>query len=164
MTVNFAERKSTPPSSTRPGKVAFETVLRTSSVLFLTLPLSPSTTNMLSTPEFDLLNPELTPILINVSRGGIVDEVALVKALEEKKLAGCATDVFLEEPAGKSNSLLIKKVMEWERERSEMSGRLVLSPHVAWWARSSLERLRGVVANNIEAWVDGRMGEICFAD
>jgi len=164
MTVHFAERKGVPATSTREGKVAFETVLRTSTVLFLTLPLSPSTTNMLSTPEFALLNLELTPILVNVSRGGIVDEEALIKAIEEKKLAGCATDVFLEEPAGKSNSVLVRKVSEWEKEGSEMGGRLILSPHVAWWARSSLERLKGVVASNVENWTQGKMDDVCFAD
>jgi lactate dehydrogenase-like 2-hydroxyacid dehydrogenase len=167
MTVRFAERKGVLPTSVRDGKVAFETVLKTSTVLFLTLPLSQSTANTLTTYEMSLLNPELTPILVNVSRGGIVEEEALIQALEDKVLAGCATDVFLEEPAGKENSLLVRKASEWENgmgEMSEMSGRLILSPHVAWWARSSLERLRGVVARNIEAWCSGRMDEVYFAD
>lgn len=100
-------------------------------------------------------------LLINVARGGIVDEEALVKALEEKKIAGAATDVFFEEPAGVENSVLVRKAREWsegvgkEGKGRELNGRLVLSPHIAWWARASIEKLRTTVAANIEAWARG---------
>ena len=53
-------------------------------------------------------------LVINVARGGIVDEEALVKALEEREIGGAATDVFLEEPAGVENSVLVKKAREWK--------------------------------------------------
>lgn len=104
-------------------------------------------------------------LLINVARGGIVDEEALVKALEERKIGGVATDVFLEEPAGVENSVLVKKAREWkdweniggkEGEKGrELNWKLVLSPHIAWWATSSIEKLRGTVASNIENWAKG---------
>ncbi len=104
-------------------------------------------------------------LLINVARGSIVDEEALVEALEERQIGGAATDVFLEEPAGVENSVLVKKAKEWkdlekiggrEGEKGRrLNGRLVLSPHIAWWARSSIEKLRGTVANNIENWAKG---------
>lgn len=98
-------------------------------------------------------------------------------------MAGAATDVFGVEPAGVEDSVLVRKGREWEVEsreeggggsgsgggsgggggrEGEMNGRLILSPHLAWWARSSLERLRGVTARNIEAWVAGREGEVSF--
>jgi lactate dehydrogenase-like 2-hydroxyacid dehydrogenase len=97
-------------------------------------------------------------LIVNVARGGIVDEEALVKALEDGKIGGAATDVFFEEPAGTGNSVLVRRAREWSDSKGEMgklSGRLVLSPHIAWWARSSIEKLRGTVAGNIEAWAKG---------
>ena len=99
MTVLFAERKGVPSSSVREGRTEFTTALQTSTVVILTLPLSPSTTNLISTPELALMLPDA--LLINVSRGGIVDESALVEALRERKIAGAATDVYIEEPAGR---------------------------------------------------------------
>lgn len=96
-----------------------------------------------------------------------MDEEALVDAIESKRIAGAATDVFLEEPAGKENSVLVRKSREWSEEdkyradregkRRGLNGRLVLSPHIAWWARSSIARLRGTVASNVEAWVRGEI-------
>jgi lactate dehydrogenase-like 2-hydroxyacid dehydrogenase len=162
MTIYFASRKDT-TSTTLPGYLPFNDLLRQSTTLFLCLPLSPSTTNLLSTPEFSLMRPDA--LLINVARGGIVDEGALVKALEAGKIGGAATDVFLEEPAGVENSVLVKKAREWKdwgkiggkdgKKGREMNGKLVLSPHIAWWARSSIEKLRGTVASNIENWAKG---------
>jgi lactate dehydrogenase-like 2-hydroxyacid dehydrogenase len=162
MTVYFASRKDT-TSTSLPGYLPFDDLLRQSTTLFLCLPLSPSTTNLLSTHEFSLMRPDA--LVINVARGGIVDEEALVKALEERKIGGAATDVFLDEPAGVGNSVLVKKAREWkewekiggkEGEKGrELNGKLVLSPHIAWWARSSIEKLRGTVASNIENWAKG---------
>ena len=160
MTVHFADRKASPPSS-RESYLPFTQILQQSTLLFLTLPLTPSTTNLLSTPEFALMRPDA--LLVNVARGGIVDEDALVKALEEGKIGGAATDVFFEEPAGVGNSVLVQKAREWKEgslkggEGRKLSGRLVLSPHIAWWARSSIEKLRGTVAGNIEGWARGEV-------
>jgi glycerate dehydrogenase len=160
MTVQFAERKGIETSSLRPNRVSFSETIRASTVLFITLPLSPSTSNLLSTPEFSLMRPDA--LLINVARGGIVDEEALIHALKERRISGIATDVFVEEPAGVSNSVLVKAAREWgekgegEEER-ELNGRLVLSPHNAWWARSSIEKLRVTVSGNIEEWAKGEV-------
>lgn len=126
--VQFAERKGITGSSVRAGRVSFEDCLRTSTAIYLTLPLSPESLNLISTPEFALMRPDT--LLINVARGGIVDEHALVQALRENRIQGAATDVFLEEPAGMEN-VLVKTANEWMREGHEMEGRLVLSPHLA---------------------------------
>jgi hypothetical protein len=91
MTVQFAERKGVPLPSVREGKVHFEECLRTSTTLFLTLPLSPESLHMISTPEFALMQNDI--LVINVSRGGIIDEDALVQALKAKHIGGAATDV-----------------------------------------------------------------------
>lgn len=149
MTVQISERKSVAPSSTRPSRIPFPTVLQTSTILMITLPLTPSTHSLISTPEFALMRPDA--ILINVARGGIVDEDALVDALRENRIAGAAADVFSREPAGRENVLV---------REGGMGGRLVLSPHVAWFARSSIEKLRRTVVENIEAWVGGEVRNV----
>lgn len=99
MQVQIAERKGTPLSAVRPGRVEFITALKTSTVVVLTVSLSPSTTNLISAPELALMRPDA--LLINVSRGGTVDEAALVKALRGRQIAGAATDVYVKEPAGR---------------------------------------------------------------
>lgn len=89
-------------------------------------------------------------LFINVARGGLVVETDLVAALKEKKIAGAATDVFSEEPAGLENVLVRAAGEGWAR------GRIILSPHLAWWARSSIQRLRSVTGENVEAWATGK--------
>jgi lactate dehydrogenase-like 2-hydroxyacid dehydrogenase len=162
MTVHLAGRKDT-SSPSRTDRVPFNQILTQSTTLFLCLPLTPETTSLLSTPEFNQMRPDA--LLINVARGGIVDEEALVKALEEGKIGGAATDVFLEEPAGVGNSVLVRKGREWsllkEGEKGrELNGRLILSPHIAWWARSSIEKLMNTVTGNIEAWATGELRNV----
>lgn len=91
-------------------------------------------------------------ILINVARGGIVDEEALVQALKDEKIAGAAADVFVKEPATKENSPLVRASgEEWCR------GKTVLSTHVAWCAQSSIEKLRRTVVQNVDGCVKGEM-------
>jgi len=90
-------------------------------------------------------------LLINVSRGGIVVEEDLVAALKEGKIRGAATDVFITEPAGTENVLVKAANEEWAKDR------LVLSPHLAWWARSSIEKLRRVTRENVEGWSKGTL-------
>jgi lactate dehydrogenase-like 2-hydroxyacid dehydrogenase len=157
MNVLIADRKGISPGSVRPGRTDFITALKTSTVIILTLPLSPSTTNLISAPEFAIMRPDA--ILINVSRGGIVDEDELVKAIKEKKIRGAATDVFVEEPAGREN-VLVKCVEEFHENKNGewdgMEGRLVVSPHVAWFAGSSIEKLRRTVVENVEGWSRGK--------
>ncbi|XMA13935.1 hypothetical protein WAI453_006726 [Rhynchosporium graminicola] len=153
--VHFAERKHS--ETVRQGRISFVECLQTSTTIFLTLPLSPESLNLISTPEFALMREDA--ILINVARGGIVDEAALVQALEDKKIHAAATDVFVEEPAMMEN-VLVRTANRWREEGSPFDGRLILSPHIAWWARSSIEKLRSTVGQNIEAWARGQPSNI----
>ncbi|CZR64338.1 related to D-lactate dehydrogenase [Phialocephala subalpina] len=154
MKVQFSERKSVSASEVREGRVSFDECIKTSTAFFLTLPLSPETLNMISTEE--LTNMRSDALIVNVARGGIVNEEALVEALKSRKILGAATDVYVEEPAGLKNSPLVRAANEWSKDTS-MSGRLVLSPHLAWWAKSSIQKLRTTVASNIEAWAGGEI-------
>ena len=148
MKVQLLDRRGISESSVRAGRVSFEEGIRTSTVLILTCPKTPETTNLISTAELALM--PRSAIVINVARGGVTDEEAIVHALKEGKIAGAAADVFLIEPATKENSPLVKASGEdW------CKGRTVLSTHVAWCAQTSIDKLRGTVRENIEGWVKG---------
>ncbi len=82
--------------------------------------------------------------LINVSRGGMVDEEALVRALEEKRLAGAGLDVFEEEPLPPDHPLA----------RNE---KVVLSPHSAAFTQECAERMALACAENVIAFAAGRL-------
>jgi lactate dehydrogenase-like 2-hydroxyacid dehydrogenase len=158
MKVLLAERKSVPAASVRAGRTAFTETLTSSTIIMMTLPLSAATVDLISTPEFALMRADA--VLVNVARGGVVDEDALVFALKERRIRGAAVDVFVEEPAGVGNSVLVRAAAasgggEDGGEEGGLEGRLVLSPHVAWYARSSIEKLRRTVRENVEGWARG---------
>lgn len=148
MKVQLLDRKGIPSTSVREGRTSFEEGLRTSTVLILTCPKTLETTNLISTAELRVMLP--SAIIINVARGGVIDEEALVEALKAETIAGAAADVFVTEPATKENSALIKASgEEW------CKGKTVLSTHVAWCAQSSIDKLRGTVQGNVEGWARG---------
>lgn len=80
-------------------------------------------------------------------------------------MKGAASDVFVEEPAGEANSVLLRELKkEGAAGELDLGARLVVSPHVAWYARSSIEKLRRVVGENIEGWVGGEEERVCFVE
>ncbi|KAL3426411.1 glycerate dehydrogenase [Phlyctema vagabunda] len=147
MKVIFAERKGVPAESVRGDRVEFIEACKTASVIMLTCPLNASTRGMIGTREFAVMRRD--SVVVNVARGGVVVEEDLVAALKSGRITGAATDVFVDEPAGASNSVLIREV-------GNLDGRLTLTPHVAWYARSSRDKLNRTVADNIEAFVHGQ--------
>ncbi|KAG4026167.1 hypothetical protein MFRU_044g00370 [Monilinia fructicola] len=154
MTVQMGERKGVPSTETRPNYTPFSTVIATSTVLFLTLPLTPTTTNLITSVELSTMRKDA--LIVNIARGGIINEEDLVTALKGDIIAGAATDVFVTEPAGRDNPLV-----EAAREGVlRDSGRLILSPHVAWYGRSSVDKLRRVVAENVKGWCEGTGGNV----
>jgi len=83
-------------------------------------------------------------VLVNVARGGLVDEDALAKALEEGRLAGAAVDVFSEEPVTGDNPLLL-------------APNTILTPHTAGATNESRFRIIGVAMDNVAAVLEGRV-------
>lgn len=81
-----------------------EEILRESDIISLHLPLTESTRNLISKEQFNMVKPN--SILINTARGPVIDEEALIKALEQKKLAGAALDTYCKEPIEGDNPLL----------------------------------------------------------
>ena len=86
-----------------------------------------------------------TSLVINVARGGIIDEAALAEALDNGWVAAAALDVFSVEPLRESPLYNIK-----DRYR------LLASPHNAWSAAEAIDRLIECVANNIRTWHEGK--------
>ena len=117
-----------------------EELLRTADVVSIHSPLTPRTRGLIGARELALMKP--SAILINVARGGIVDEQALADALDAGQLAGAALDVFVHEPMEPGNPLL----------RVQEPDRLLLSPHNAWSPVEAVEVLVGCIAENIRTY------------
>ena len=100
---------------------ALHSLLGESDFVVVALPLTRDTEHLLDEKAFEAMRP--SAYLINVSRGAVVDQAALVGALQSKKIAGAALDVFEEEPLPADSPL-------WEMDN------VILSPHIAGLSRS----------------------------
>lgn len=144
MKVVVAARKG---EATPDGRVSFDEALRTATVLVLCCPRSPETVGLISGPELAIMRGDV--VLINVARGGIVDEAALVAALEVGQIAGAGVDVFDREPASPETSPLLRK---------ETQGlNLVTTPHTAWIAMETTRNYQRVLQENIEGYILGKV-------
>jgi len=121
------------------GRVDLEALLSQSDVVTLHCPLTQDNHHMISSEAFSMMKSDA--ILINTARGGLVDEPALLQALEAKKIAGAGLDVLEEEPPSVHNMLL-----------SYQSEKLIVTPHIAWASRQSRQRLVNEIAENIRAY------------
>jgi D-3-phosphoglycerate dehydrogenase len=101
-------------------------LLTTCKVISMHAPYMPSTHHMIS--EKELAKMQKGSILVNVSRGGLIDEDALVKALESGHLDGAGLDVFEKEPLAEDSVLRRTK-------------NLIVTPHIAWYSQSAGPRL-----------------------
>jgi glycerate dehydrogenase len=140
MQVLFADHA--PPRA--PGVVftPFEEVLKQSDVISLHVPLTNETHNMIGIEE--LRKMKRTALLINTSRGGLVEEAALAQALKEGLIAGAGFDVLTREPPKEGNPLLELRLPNF-----------ILTPHVAWASDGAMQFLADQVIDNIEAFVRG---------
>ncbi|KAH8731628.1 hypothetical protein GQ44DRAFT_642878, partial [Phaeosphaeriaceae sp. PMI808] len=157
MSVLIASRKPsttthTPDSALSPPetdvlRVPFDEALQRATVLVLSLPRNPGTLGLISTAEFTKMHPY--SVLINISRGGIVDEEAVVQALKDKQIAGYATDVFGVEPAGgpEDTPLLSEDAKDLN---------ITMSPHLAWFSQRTLKNLGDTLKETVESWVKGK--------
>jgi glycerate dehydrogenase len=139
MQVIIADHKGRSP---RQGRVAFEQLLRTADVITLHCPLTPETQGLIGSTELDMM--KSTAFLINAARGGIVDEQALVDALQQGFIGGAGVDTLTKEPPMDGNPLL----------EAGLSN-LIVTPHIAWASRESRQRLLDDVENNIRAFRAG---------
>jgi len=117
-------------------------LLAESDVLTLHCPLLPATRNMIG--EAQLRAMKRSAILINTARGGLVDERALVRALQEGWIAGAGIDVLSVEPPREGNPLLDLRLPN-----------LLVTPHIAWASYGAMQFLADQLIDNIDAWSRG---------
>lgn len=109
-------------------------VLGKSDIIVLTLPLTLQTRHLMDKCKFDAMKND--SVLINVSRGAVIDESALVNALREGKFLGVALDVFEEEPLPENNPL-------WDFEN------VIITPHISFVSDKVNERLFDLIFKNL---------------
>ena len=117
--------------------LTLEELLSTSDVVSIHAPLNERTSGLIGKDELAMMKP--TAILVNMGRGGIVDEQALADAVDNGAISGAALDVFVKEPLPAENPLLHVRHPE----------RLRLAPHAAWASVEARIRLVQQIADNI---------------
>ena len=122
------------------SKASLDDILKNSDVITCHLPLNESTYHMLGAKEFDKM--KNSAILVNTSRGGVINEKELIDALEEGKLFGVGLDVFEDENGGMDKRMLNIK-------------NAVLTPHVAWNTGEAIISLHMEVADNVAKYMRG---------
>ncbi len=125
-------------------KASREELLKTADIITLHVPLNDQTRGMISDQEFEMMKP--TAVLINACRGPVVDEAALIRAMESNKIMAAGVDVLEVEPAIKDNPLL------------EMDNVLV-TPHLAGWTQEAWEKSRAFATYNAGRVVEGNAPE-----
>ncbi|PKO88176.1 MAG: glycerate dehydrogenase [Betaproteobacteria bacterium HGW-Betaproteobacteria-12] len=145
MRVLRAEHKGA--ATVRPGYTAFAEVLAAADALSLHCPLNDETGHLIGEAELRAMKP--SALLINTARGGIVDEAALIRALQEGWIAGAGFDVITAEPPPAGHPMLDPQLLALPN--------FLLTPHVAWASRPAMQTLADQLIDNIEAFVAGRL-------
>jgi glycerate dehydrogenase len=127
------------------GRIALEQLLREADFISLHCPLTPETRNLINERSLALM--KSTAFLINTARGALIDEAALIAALRKKQIAAAALDVITKEPPPADHPVILA---------AEKLDNLIVTPHTAWSARESRERLLQEVEENIAAFLQGR--------
>lgn len=120
--------------------VSFEELLSRSDILSIHSPLNEQTYHIFNQEALSLMKP--SAYLVNVSRGGIVDEEALYNALKDNKLAGAALDVVEKEPLSKDCQLLTLE-------------NFIITPHVAWYSEDASIDMKRKVAEEAIRFIRG---------
>jgi len=136
MNVAYFSTTGTNHSSEYPALTLPE-LLQRSDIISLHCPLNDRTRGLIGAAQLKLM--KRSALLINMARGGIVDEAALADALDNGIIAGAAVDTFTDEPLPTDNPLMTLRHPE----------KLRLSPHVAWASIEAKVRLVECIANNI---------------
>ena len=124
---------------------SLEELLRAADVVTLHVPLLPQTTGLIGARELTMV--KASAVLIQASRGGVVDEAALADALQERRLSGAAVDVYSSEPPARDHPLFSLQ--------GEAAQRILFTPHIAGVTRQSTAFLCRSAWQNIERFFTG---------
>jgi len=122
--------------------VPLEVLASSCDIISIHAPLNDNTRNLFDAETLSLMKPGA--ILINVARGGIVDEEALTKALNEGTIGGAALDVFSSEPLPETSALY-----------NADPDKIIMTPHCAWASAQARGRLAGETIANVKAFLEG---------
>jgi glyoxylate reductase len=121
--------------------VPFEELIRTSDILSVHVPLIPSTKGILSTAQFKMM--KRNAIVVNTSRGPVIDQKALTDALRNKTIAGACLDVFEVEPAPLTEELF-------------KMPNVIVAPHMASGTYETRRKMAERCAESIKAYLEGK--------
>ena len=122
-------------------RVEKDELFRTADVVSLHLVLGERTRGIVGAHELSLMKPTADPI--NTARGPLIEEAALVKALQERRIAGAGLDVYWHEPIPKDHPLLALD-------------NVVLTPHLGYVVEESYRAFYGDLVEQVTAWLDGK--------
>lgn len=122
------------------GWRGLDVLLAEADIVHLTLPHTPETDKLIGERELGLMRPD--SYLVNTARGGLIDEEALVKALRERRIAGAALDVFLDEPVPHDHPLL-------------SLDNVILTPHIGGGTGGARVKQMSDVLDNIVHFFSG---------
>ena len=128
-------------SSTEYNQMQLEELLKTSDIISIHSPLNDTTANLINKSNLHMLKDGA--ILINVGRGGIINEEDLADALDKEKALFCGLDVVNEEPIKKTNPLNFIQNKE----------RLVITPHIAWASIEARNKIINTTFDNINKFI-----------
>lgn len=117
---------------------ALGSMLRECDFIVVTVPKTPETVNLIGANEFSAIKP--SAYLVDVSRGGVVDHEVLIEALEQKKIAGAALDVFPQEPLAPESPL-------WQLPN------VIISPHIAGFSAHYDQRAVELFKRNLHNYL-----------
>ena len=117
-----------------------ETLLRESDFVTLHVPLIPATKHYIGAKELEMM--KKTAYLVNAARGAVIDEKALIRALQEKRIAGYAADVFKTEPIERENPLLHME-------------NVVVTPHIAFLTDQAIQNVSMGIAKEAVRIIQG---------
>jgi len=140
MRVLISEHKNA--TTIREGRRSFAETLQQSDVVTLHCPLTVETQDLLGRGEFARM--KRGALLINTARGGLINDEALVEALQSGEIGGAAVDALRDEPPREGNMLLNLNLPNF-----------IVTPHIAWASNQAMQSLADQVIDNIEAFVAG---------
>ena len=120
--------------------VSLEELLKNSDYVSMHCPLTESTKHMINKESLSLMKP--SAFIINTSRGALIDEAALIEALENGTIAGAGLDVQETEPPEETNPLYTMD-------------QVLLTPHMGWKGLETRQRLVSILADNIKQFMEG---------
>lgn len=119
--------------------VSLDELLKSSDIISIHLPLTPETEQLITAEKLDLM--KRTAIIINTARGKIIDESALIAALQSNKIAGAGLDT----------------IVDWEKTNPLLQlDNVVFSPHSAFFTKESLDNCADIIVANVKAFVEGK--------